>query len=79
MAFVREKDHWLFRFSPEEWVFAGLGEVKRAETAYARGDSRGGLAGARRAAGMALNGVLVLDAYGHVTDANPASPGLAVA
>jgi hypothetical protein len=61
MAFVREKDHWLFRFSPQEWVFAGLGEVKRAEGAYARGDSRGGLAGARRAAGMALNGVLVLD------------------
>ena len=61
MAFVREKDHWLFRFSPEEWVFAGLGEAKRAEEAYARGDSRGGLAGARRAAGMALNGVLVVD------------------
>ncbi len=61
VAFERQKDHWLFRFSPEEWVFAGVGEAKRADEAYARGDRRGGLAGARRAAGMALNGVLIVD------------------
>lgn len=61
VAFVRQKDHWLFRYSPEEWVFAGVGEAKRADEAYARGDRRGGLAGARRAAGMALNAVLIVD------------------
>lgn len=61
VAFVRQKDHWLFRFSPEEWVFAGVGEAKKADEAYARGDARGGLATARRAAGMALNGVLIVE------------------
>lgn len=61
MDFVRDKEHWLLRFSPEEWVFAGVGEAKRADEAYGRGDVRGGLAAARRAAGMALNGVLVID------------------
>jgi len=61
VAFVRQKDHWLYRFSPEEWVFAGSSEAKKAGEAYARGDTRGGLAGARRAAGMALNAVLIVD------------------
>lgn len=61
VTFERDKAHWLFRFSPEEWVFAGVGEAKRAEEAYARGDTRGGLAASRRAAGMALNGVLIVD------------------
>lgn len=60
VGFVRDESHWLFRHSPSEWVRAGLGEARRAEEAYARGDARGGLAGARRAAGMALNGVLIV-------------------
>ena len=60
VSFVRDESHWLFRHSPAEWVRAGLGEARRAEEAYARGDARGGLAGARRAAGMALNGVLIV-------------------
>ncbi len=59
-AFVRDETHWLLRFSPSEWIHAGLGEVRRAEAAYARGDARGGLAGARRGAGMALNAVLIV-------------------
>ena len=60
MTFVRDADHWLFKFSPDEWINAALGELKRAEEAYAKHDVRAGLAGAKRAAGMALNGVLIL-------------------
>lgn len=59
-GFERDADHWLFRLSPDEWITASLGELKRAEEAYAKHDVRGGLAGAKRAAGMALNGVLIL-------------------
>jgi hypothetical protein len=60
VTFTRDPGHWLFRLSPDEWIQAALGEIKRAEEAYARKDIRGGLAGAKRAAGMALNGVLIL-------------------
>ena len=67
VAFVRDKEHWLRKFSPDEWIRAAMGEMKRAEAAYARKSVRAGLAGARRAAGMALNGVLLVepnDAWG---------------
>ena len=37
-----------------------MGELRRAEDAYAKKNGRAGLAGARRAAGMALNGVLIV-------------------
>jgi hypothetical protein len=60
VTFVRDADHWLFKLSPDEWITASLAELKRAEEAYAKHDVRGGLAGAKRAAGMALNGVLIL-------------------
>ena len=60
MSFVRDPAHWLNRLSPDEWISAALGELKRAEESYARHDVRAGLAGAKRAAGMALNGVLML-------------------
>jgi len=60
MAFSRDADHWLFKFSADEWVRAGMAELRRAEEAYAKKNGRAGLAGARRAAGMALNGVLVV-------------------
>lgn len=58
--FVRDRTHWLRRFSPEEWIQLALAEVRRAEEAYARGDGKGGLAACRRAAGMALNAALVV-------------------
>lgn len=58
--FERDTAHWLFKLSPDEWINAALGEFKRAEEAYKRKDIRGGLAGCKRAAGMALNGVLIL-------------------
>ena len=61
MTFERDPAHWLFRFSPQEWVRAGLGDIKRAEEAYRAKNGRAGLAGARRGAGMALNGVLICE------------------
>lgn len=67
VTFERDPNHWLFKLSADEWVRAALGELRRAEAAYARRDPRAGLAGARRAAGMALNGALVCvpdDAFG---------------
>lgn len=59
-GFVRDPKHWLFQFGPREWLRAGLGELARAEAAFARHNGRAGLAGLRRAAGMALNGALVV-------------------
>jgi hypothetical protein len=59
--FVRDPEHWLHRLSPDEWIRAALAEVKRAETAYARGDTRGGAASVKRAAGMGLNGALIVE------------------
>lgn len=61
MPFVRDDTHWLFKLSPDEWIRAAMGELRRAEGAYERKNGRAGLAGARRAAGMALNAVLILD------------------
>lgn len=61
MPFVRDDAHWLHRLSPEEWIRAAMGELRRAEEAYRRKSGRAGLAGARRAAGMALNAVLILE------------------
>lgn len=61
MAFVRDEAHWLFKLSPDEWIHAAMGELRRAEEAYARKNGRAGLAGARRAAGMALNGALIVE------------------
>ena len=64
---VRDGDHWLFKLSPDEWIRSAMGELRRAEEAYARKNGRAGLAGARRAAGMALNGALIVapnDAWG---------------
>jgi HEPN domain-containing protein len=66
-GFVRDKEHWLRRFSPDEWISAALGELARAEKALVAGDLRGGVVGIKRAAGMALNGALIVepdDAWG---------------
>jgi HEPN domain-containing protein len=60
MPFIRDETHWLNKLSPEEWIRAAMGELHRAEQAYARKNGRAGLAGARRAAGMALNGALIV-------------------
>lgn len=60
-TFVRDETHWLFKLSPDEWIRAGLADVRRAEEAYRANNPRGGLAGAKRAAGMALNGALIVE------------------
>ncbi len=58
-----EDDDWLHRFTPAEWMRKAMGEFAQAREAYASRDARGGLAGCRRAAGVALNAWLAgLDA-----------------
>lgn len=59
--FARDPGHWLFRLSPDEWIRAALGEVERARAAYGRGDTRAGASGVKRAAGMGLNGALIVE------------------
>lgn len=65
--FVRDPNHWLYKMDPHEWIRAALAELRRADTLYRERNAGGGLAGARRAAGMALNAALILvpnQAYG---------------
>jgi hypothetical protein len=57
---TRDPNHWLLRYSAREWIAAGLAELRRAGEAYEQRNLRGGHAGALRAAGMALNGALVV-------------------
>lgn len=67
MEFVRDPAHWLRKLSPDEWIRAALGEARRAEEAFAKNDARAGAASVKRAAGMALNGALLVepdDAWG---------------
>jgi hypothetical protein len=54
----RDPQHWLYRFTPEEWLRAAENEVRHAEAALSARQQRAGVAGARRAAGMAWNAVL---------------------
>ena len=60
MPFVRDEAHWLYKLAPDEWIRAAMGELRRAEDAYKRKNGRAGLAGARRAAGMGLNALLIV-------------------
>jgi HEPN domain-containing protein len=62
-----DPNHWLHRLSADEWLRAADHELARAEQALRGKQQRPGVAGARRAAGMAWNAVLVIapdDAYG---------------
>lgn len=59
--FTRDPSDWLRRLSPDEWIHAALGELRRSSAAYARGDARAGAAGVKRAAGMALNAALLVE------------------
>jgi hypothetical protein len=45
----RQEDHWLYRFTPEEWLKAARHELVRATRAFGQGDRRKGLFEARRA------------------------------
>jgi len=55
-----DPDHWLYRYAPAEWVRASLNELAQARASFDQRNARAGLAGCRRAAGVALNGVLAL-------------------
>lgn len=55
----RDPDHWLYRLTAEEWLRAARNELSQAEAALRSKMERKGVANARRAAGMALNAVLV--------------------
>lgn len=61
MPFEHDPKDWLRKMSPAEWVAAALEEARRAERAYKDRQAKAGLASARRAAGMALNTVLLLE------------------
>jgi hypothetical protein len=63
----RDPTHWLHRFDAEEWLRAADNELRHAEEALMKKQQRPGVAQARRAAGMAWNAVLVVqanEAYG---------------
>jgi HEPN domain-containing protein len=59
--FMRDPNDWLRRYSPAEWIRAALGELRRAASAYERGDARAGAVGVKRSAGMALNAALIVE------------------
>jgi hypothetical protein len=59
--FERDENDWLKKHSPAEWIRAALGELKRAQASYDARSVRAAHAGCKRAAGMALNAVLILE------------------
>jgi HEPN domain-containing protein len=61
IEFTRDPNHWLRRLSPQEWIRAALSELARAEIAWQKGQVRAGAVGVNRAAGMALNAVLIVE------------------
>jgi HEPN domain-containing protein len=61
MGFERDPSHWLRKHTPEEWIQAALAELHRAEARVKANDLSAGLAGCKRAAGMALNGALLVE------------------
>ena len=63
--FQKDPNDWLKKLSPHEWIRAAMSELKQAEAAYARRNVRGAIVGCKRAAGMALNGALLVDPRPH--------------
>ena len=61
IRFRRDPEHWLRKYSPKEWIRAGMKELHAAEEAYKQRNVRAGLASCKRAAGMALNAALILE------------------
>ena len=54
-----DPEHWLYRLDAPQWLSAARGELERSYTALRSKQHRPGLAHARRAAGMAINALLV--------------------
>jgi HEPN domain-containing protein len=59
----KDPAHWLHRLDPEEWLAAADNELAQGEEALRRRAARVGVTHARRAAGMALNAILVLEEH----------------
>lgn len=55
-----DPQHWLHRFTPDEWLAAATTELGHAEQTLLRRSYRPGVTHARRAAGMALNALLAV-------------------
>jgi hypothetical protein len=55
-----DPDHWLYRLSPPGWLAAAETELAHCRDTLARRAVRPGVTHARRAAGMAINALLVL-------------------
>lgn len=55
----KDPSHWLHRLDAAEWLAAAENELRLADEAYARRAVRPAVTHARRAAGMALNALLV--------------------
>lgn len=56
-----DPSHWLHRFTPDEWLRAGVRELHVAKESLGKRQNRAALASARRAAGMGWNAVLALE------------------
>jgi hypothetical protein len=56
----KDPTHWLHRLTADEWLAAAETELGHCHDALSRRAVRPGVTHARRAAGMALNGVLAL-------------------
>ncbi len=59
--FTRQPEDWLRKYSPKEWIRAGMKELRAAEEAYKQRNVRAALASCKRAAGMALNAALIVE------------------
>jgi HEPN domain-containing protein len=57
--FERDPGHWLFKHTSDEWIEKALSELEQAREAFESHQTTAGLAGVKRAAGMALNGALI--------------------
>ena len=53
-------DDWLTKNSPEQWIRQALVELERAQAAFQARDAGAAIAHLKRAAGMALNGALIV-------------------
>src|SRR5262249_29092288 len=60
-AYEKDPTHWLRKLLPHEWIRAAMKELRAAEAAYHANQAKAGLAGCRRAAGMALNAALIVE------------------
>ena len=60
-----DPSHWLHRLTPAEWLAAAQSELEHCAEALRRRAFRPGVTHARRAAGMALNALLIVEPHDH--------------